>query len=513
MPRISLSSSQRRIQSLVLICSVLPKLVIALPTALIDSWNESDRFQSTKNAPVIEQPITSAEWWSAFILSMFLVVLGGIFAGLTLALMGQDEVNLKVIESSGELHERKAARVVLRLLNRSKHWVLVTLLLSNVITNETLPIILHKCTGSGFSAVLSSTVAIVVFGEVIPQSLCARYGLEIGSFFAPFVLGLMYVLYPVAYPTALLLDKALGEDHGTVYKKAGLKTFVTLHQTMGVERLSTDEVTIISSVLDLKEKKVGAIMTPIDDVFTLSSDSVLDEAMVAKIFNNGFSRIPIHIPGQPRNFIGMLLVRILINYDPEDALPVSEFPLATLPETPPDTTCLNILNYFQEGRSHMVVVSAEPGSVEGAIGILTLEDVIEELIGEEIVDESDVFIDIHNAIKRKNPGPLSKKHVTQYFHRLVNDSWKLTNEDNEHLVSLKPEGAINYGSIVQESDLEPHDSQALKHTDSNHIVVTNGEGDTAVLVKRPKAKIQPKNLASNPLGTSKTFVTIKRGTT
>lgn len=74
-----------------------------------------------------------------------------------------------------------------------------------------------------------------------------------------------------------------------------------------------------------------------------------------------------------------------ISYDhPEDALPVSAFPLATLPETGFYTSCLNILNYFQEGKSHMVVVSDTPGLDTGARGVVTLEDVIEELIGEEI---------------------------------------------------------------------------------------------------------------------------------
>jgi metal transporter CNNM len=74
--------------------------------------------------------------------------------------MGQDEIYLQVIASSGEGSERKNASRVLRLLKRGKHWVLVTLLLSNVITNETLPIVLDRSLGGGWPAVLSSTVLI-----------------------------------------------------------------------------------------------------------------------------------------------------------------------------------------------------------------------------------------------------------------------------------------------------------------------------------------------------------------
>lgn len=203
---------------------------------------------------------------------------------------------------------------------------------------------------------------------------------------APCVLALMYLMAPVAWPVAKLLDRLLGEDHGTIYKKAGLKTLVTLHRTLGEagEQLNSDEVTIIRAVLDLKEKSVGAIMTPMDDVFTMSADTILDEETMDVILSQGYSRIPIHAPDSPRNFIGMLLVKMLITYDPEDCKPVSHFALATLPETRPETSCLDIVNFFQEGKSHMVLVSEYPGEDRGALGVVTLEDVIEELIGEYV---------------------------------------------------------------------------------------------------------------------------------
>jgi metal transporter CNNM len=224
----------------------------------------------------------------------------------------------------------------------------------------------------------------VIFGEIIPQSICVRYGLTIGAWMCPLVLSLMYAMAPVAWPTAKALDKLLGEDHGTVYKKAGLKTLVTLHRTLGAagEQLNADEVTIISAVLDLKEKPVGSIMTPMSDVFTLSADAVLDEEIMNRLLSAGFSRVPIHAPDNKTNFIGMLLVKMLITYDPEDAKAVRDFALATLPETYPNTSCLDIMNFFQEGKSHMVLVSENPGGDYGALGVVTLEDVIEELIGE-----------------------------------------------------------------------------------------------------------------------------------
>jgi metal transporter CNNM len=95
--------------------------------------------------------------------------------------MGQDQVQLQVIAESGSRKDRDNARKVLDVLHRGRHWVLVSLLLGNVITNEALPIMLDQEVQGGWLAVLASTILIVIFGEIIPQSLCAKHGLAIGA--------------------------------------------------------------------------------------------------------------------------------------------------------------------------------------------------------------------------------------------------------------------------------------------------------------------------------------------
>lgn len=355
--------------------------------------------QLLEDPPEVPTPGAANEYYAKIGFCVFLVLIGGVFSGLTLGLMGLDMVNLQVLSSSGSEREQKDALEVLRLLEKGRHWVLVCLLLSNVIVNESLPIFLHSVLGGGLSAVVASTALIVVFGEIVPQAVCARHGLRIGAKCAPFVLALMYAEFPVAWPIAKLLDWLLGESHGTVYKKAELKTFVGLHRHIGDETLNEDEVTIISAVLELSDKPVSLIMTPIEDTYTLPSDALLNQRRVDEILALGHSRIPIHAPDNAKNFIGMLIVKKLISYDPSQAQPISTFPLSVLPETGPDSTCLDALNYFQQGRSHILLVSTTPGRDGGAIGVVSLEDVIEEMIGEEIVDETDLYVDLHNKIK------------------------------------------------------------------------------------------------------------------
>jgi metal transporter CNNM len=487
-----------------IILSLLPTLSQAIPV----QFHPIKKLLSVPDDIAItskKTPLTETEFYIYLITSSFLVILGGVFAGLTLGLMGQDEVYLKVISSSGTPSERKAANKVLELLNRGKHWLLVTLLLSNVITNETLPVILDRLLGGGFAAVFSSTVAIVIFGEIIPQSICVRYGLELGAFFAPYVLILMYFMYPVAYPIAKLLDHILGQDHGTLYRKSGLKTLVNLHHTMGTERLNLDEVTIISAVLDLKAKPVCEIMTPMEKVYTLPSNRILDEKTVEEIFNAGFSRIPIHFPDEPTNFVGMLLVRILISYDPEDELPISSFPLATLPETSLSTSCLNILNYFQEGKSHMVVISETPGKDTGVVGVLTLEDVIEELIGEEIIDETDVYIDVNKNIKRQNPGPFSKRNVTSYLHKLYTSNDEVKKKSRENSLT-NGNAYITKNDYKLTLDQNNNNNNNNNNNDNNNNNNNNNNNTNKISI----SNVKPTNLAADPLKTSNTHVTIKK---
>ncbi|KAI0691244.1 hypothetical protein C8T65DRAFT_745517 [Cerioporus squamosus] len=343
-----------------------------------------------------EQPGTP-EFWYKLVVSIGLVLAGGVFAGLTLGLMGLDELHLRVLAtSSDDPKERKNAQKVLSLLSQGRHWVLVVLLLGNVIVNESLPIFLDSALGGGLAAVVISTTMIVIFG-IIPQAVSVRYGLSIGASCAPIVRTMMYIFAPIAWPIAKLLDYVLGHNEAHTYKKAELKSFLAFHR-QGEEPLRDDEISILNGVLELNNKKVEQIMTPMEDVVTISADRILDHDTVDWLLRSGYSRIPVHKPGHPMIFIGILLVKMLSVYDPASAIPVSEFPLSLLPEAPPTINCFQALDYFQTGRAHLLLLSRTPGVEGGAIGVITLEDIIEEIISEEIVDETDRYED--NVSKR-----------------------------------------------------------------------------------------------------------------
>lgn len=119
-------------------------------------------------------------------------------------------------------------------------------------------------------------------------------------------------------------------------------------------------------------------MTPISQVFTVQMNHLLDQKMLQRISKSGHSRVPVY---DEKKIVGMLLVKRLISSRQNMQVKEYKNALVHIPVVRASMSCLDLLAMFQEGRSHMAVV--ETSKVEG---IVTLEDVIEELIDDELVD-------------------------------------------------------------------------------------------------------------------------------
>ncbi|KAL4165294.1 hypothetical protein KRP22_004023 [Phytophthora ramorum] len=169
-------------------------------------------------------------------------------------------------------------------------------------------------------------------------------------------------------------------------------------------RLNVDEVTIIHGALDLSSKTVAEVMLPMSEIYMLEIDTRLDHNALADILASGHSRIPVY-ETRKSNIVGLLFVKKLIVLDPDDARPIRDLVLRKPILVSPSGSCYSMLNEFQEGRSHIALVTKETELVasswrsQQAIpphvvfeGIVTIEDVIEELIQEEIEDESDKYV-------------------------------------------------------------------------------------------------------------------------
>ncbi|XP_019095925.1 PREDICTED: DUF21 domain-containing protein At5g52790 isoform X2 [Camelina sativa] len=372
----------------------------------------------------------------------------GLMSGLTLGLMSLSLVELEVMIKAGEPHERKNAEKILPLV-KNQHLLLCTLLIGNALAMEALPVFVDSLLPA-WGAVLISVTLILAFGEIIPQAVCSRYGLSIGAKLSVLVRLIIIIFFPLSYPISKLLDLLLGKRHSTLLGRAELKSLVYMHGNEAGKggELTHDETTIISGALDMSQKSAKDAMTPVSELFSLDINSRLDEKTMGLIASEGHSRIPIYsVNGSV--IIGYILVKNLIKVRPEDETQIRDLPIRRMPRVNSNLPLYDILNIFQTGRSHMAAVVGTKNytntntpvhdkSINGTpnkdanvvpvmnssetncqspvqyidniadeneevIGIITLEDVMEELIQEEIYDETDQYIELHKRITINMP--------------------------------------------------------------------------------------------------------------
>jgi metal transporter CNNM len=309
---------------------------------------------------------------------VILIVLSGLFSGLTLGLYSIDKTQLV---RKTELGDKKAARV-LRVRSRG-NLLLVSLLLGNVAVNAAISIILGNL-ASGVVAGIIATGLIVIFGEIIPQATCARYAMRVGVITAPIVEFVMVLLYPIAKPIAWVLDKTLGEELKTIWSKRELEHIIAMHEDDPRSRVDEDEERIILGALRFSEKTAQQVMTPREQVFSFAIGDTIGDKLLHKIREEGFTRIPVYSDDED-NIVGLLFVKDLLGLD--TARPIENLMRTDkMVRVTPTRKLDEVLNLMISRRAHMALVTQKNGVF---VGIVTLEDVVEEIIGREIQDEDD----------------------------------------------------------------------------------------------------------------------------
>ncbi|KAK9066976.1 hypothetical protein SSX86_014300 [Deinandra increscens subsp. villosa] len=288
-----------------------------------------------------------------------IVLFAGMMSGLTLGLMSMSLVDLEVLAASGKPIDRLRASKILSVVKRH-HLVLCTLLISNATAMEALPIFLNKLVPELIAIILSVTL-ILLFGEIIPQSICTRYGLVIGAAVTPLVRVLVWIWFPVAYPISKVLDCILGKGHVSLFRRAELKTLVDFHGNKAGKggSLSHHETTIIGGALELTSKTARDAMTPLSETFSVDINAKLDRNLMNSIIEKGYSRVPVYYD-QPGNIIGALLVKNLMTINPADCVPIKNVTLRLIPRVSDTMPLYDILNEFQKGLSHIAVVIQHP---------------------------------------------------------------------------------------------------------------------------------------------------------
>ncbi len=308
-----------------------------------------------------------------------LVMASAVCSGLNIAVMSLDMGELR---RKAKLGNRAAARVLP--LRRNTHLTLASILLTNVAAVSASSLVLDQRL-NGWAAGLISTLLIVVFGEVIPQALFSKNPLFWSSLFAPLLKAMAVVTYVVSKPLQLLLDRLFPMQRSKLQSRHELGLLITEHLSNDSSELDEDEVEIMRGALQLSEKRVRDIMTDVRHTYWITPDTELDGAKIDEIKEKGFSRIPIFNAKLTKCY-GLLLMKDLVDIDfDEHHYKPEDIPLHPTQLVGSMTALDTMFRKFISAGAHLIPIEKD----DEIIGVVTIEDLLEEIIGHEIEDETD----------------------------------------------------------------------------------------------------------------------------
>lgn len=328
-------------------------------------------------------------WWELSILIVILL-LSSYFSAMETALSMLSEVKVKQMFSGGVTDEKEISNLWIKRRNR----VLNTIFLGNTLFNIICAFIIIDIADKyihSYPLLIAALIIfflVLVFGETIPKTL-ARY--DVVSF-SEFNLGVLSKFYYIFSPFILVSDiivnftlkifgKSLSQD--TKFSEDELEFLINAGEQEGL--LQHDKGEMINNIFDIADIDVKEIMVPRTEVTAVSENATTEEIKEI-VRTSEFSRIPVY-RNSLDNIVGILYVKDLIrlkgtDYSRDDLLKLIRKPLFV-----PETKKIDLmLKEFQKSKLHIAVVVDEYG---GTAGIITMEDILEEIVG-DILDEYDI---------------------------------------------------------------------------------------------------------------------------
>ncbi|MBH41617.1 MAG: hypothetical protein CL685_02805 [Candidatus Magasanikbacteria bacterium] len=321
---------------------------------------------------------------------LFLVSLSGTFSSLTLAFFRLQKDTIRRKAELGDIISKR----IFKLIQDPNH-LLCTLIVGNISVNTLLSLYTESFLPSAAAFFVTATLT-TLFGELVPSSYAAQNPKKLSRMLVWYVEYWTIILWLVAKPLAIFLTRlhhVMGvETQGelaTIYSKPEFGEIISEHVASPDSKIDDLEGQIVIGALGFSEKKVVEIMTPINNVFCLDINTPLSESVLIAIRENGFTRIPVT---DKADVCGILYAKDLIGiqantplrnvYRENSILSLSKntrlddaFQRLQKPDTP-------------EKRTHIAFVFEEDSNE--LIGIITLEDIVEQIIQQDIVDESDI---------------------------------------------------------------------------------------------------------------------------
>ena len=240
------------------------------------------------------------------------------------------------------------------------------------------------------------TLGILIFSEILPKTIGVTYAYKLAPVVTYPLRWMVILLKPIVW-LCRSITRILPQKEEDSISAEEIQTIAALSLQSG--DIEEGEEKVIKNIIELKNRRVRQVMTPRTVTFSLNENITVEKAMTMVTRLSSHSRIPIY-DEEPNNVTGMIMRKDILQAAAEGKkkLKLNSYrrPVHFVPETAP----LNkILADFFERRQHLFVVVDEYGTVTG---ILSMEDVLEEIVGREIIDESDKTKDMRELARSKN---------------------------------------------------------------------------------------------------------------
>ena len=240
------------------------------------------------------------------------------------------------------------------------------------------------------------TFLILMFSEIIPKTLGSSYWRKLCIPASSMIKGMIFITYPVVWPLQKFTHRFSENGNQTVVSREEVAAMVTTGAEEGV--LEKEENKMIQNLLRLDDVTAHEIMTPSSVVSMDEENMTIKEFYESEDFGQ-FSRIPLYSEENDDYVTGYVLKQEILERMAEDKfdIPLKEMrrPVLTFSE---DESVSNIWEKLLERKEHISVIIDEYGSMRG---IVTMEDVIETMLGFEIVDEKDEVVDMQELAKQQ----------------------------------------------------------------------------------------------------------------
>jgi CBS domain containing-hemolysin-like protein len=334
-----------------------------------------------------------------------LLLLSGFFSSAETALFS--------ISKAKAIHLAKQKGATNRLIKKMKddpHRLLSTILIGNNFVNvgasaiaTAITIKLAASHAVGITTGIM-TFLILIFGEIFPKSIATRNNVLI----ARFVIFPLYWLSIIFTPLILFLNfipKLTGKIHKKpIVTEEELMTFVEVVEEEG--GIEEEEKELIENIFEFDDTNASEIMTPRADMFVIEGSETLN---LEEIVRSGYTRIPV-IDGNIDNVVGILNVKDLLKHQARSDEAADVLKIMREAYFVPENKKLDsLLKQFKKRKQHMAIVVDEHGGVSG---LITLEDALEEIVG-EIVDETDIFEPLIVKLKKDEWRVLGKTEIDE----------------------------------------------------------------------------------------------------